>query len=397
MRERFVKGLSLAFLVRAPIAAVALLLSVTQYKYFGEEDIVNIAKILSYSSLFSILVLQALGSTYNLSLARLNDDDARRIHFRHSLLMVILILLVAVILSRVQYNLFFALILATSQALFQWFLSFLTVQAKNKALVLLSLLTSACVAILVVAMKNNVQLSLELFYMILIACYGVPGLFSLIYLSYLESKKDNPSKWRDYKSRFLEALSIFPLLSIVYWSFEFLPRLVSGPRQVEYNILMSIIIGFIGAVEVGLGQYFQKSYLLSSQSSVRQFFSFYIGMIKTYVVVYAGVVFCLILCIKILWPLLFSIPIEDNVELFWLLILLQIIRILNFSTFQFIYYHEKLKISIVFVGMIVLSVIMASAFSKNLIGLHSYVITNAILLIVVGILNIQKIKHSCES
>ena len=160
---------------------------------------------------------------------------------------------------------------------------------------------------------------------------------------------------------------------------------------------MSIIIGFIGAVEVGLGQYFQKSYLLSSQGSVRQFFSFYIGMIKTYVVVYAGVVFCLILCIKLLWPLLFSIPIEDNVELFWLLLVLQIIRILNFSTFQFIYYHEKLKMSVNFIIMIVLSVIMASAFSKNLIGLHFYVILNAILLFVVGILNVQKIKHSCES
>ena len=397
MSRDFIKRAITAFLIRGPFALAVFFMAINQNKYFSNEDIIILGEVLSSSVIFSIIFIQPLGNIFNKTIASINDESEKQF-VSSGLLLLILVLPIFIILPFSIFNHFivFSISLAIAQCSFQWSLSFLTVKDSKKVLILLPL----CVSVYFVFMSHLLfgieGLTISNWLTFLIISYALPSLFVLSPLfnwTFISNFKINIT---DFLKKMLKASSFYSVLALIYWFVEFFPRISSSFSNnfiLEFNVYMTIAIGFVGIVDIGLSQIFLKDYLILVNKDKKKFKSFFLRLIKSYLIIYSLVFIIVIFLLPYIWPIIFDANRFDDFNFFYFLFLVEISRILNFHSFNVFYYLGELKIiynSILF--MLITSVLLILLSYFQIISGILYLLLFFIMMSVLFVFNIKKVN-----
>lgn len=396
MRSNILRGLSLAFFVRAPIAFSVLYLSISQYKIFSDNDILNIGLVLSISSLYSIIFAQTIGNVYNKKIRDYLIKDGRKITIATLILIISVPFILSAPLFLTNSWVPYAIFVASSQALFQWVLSFFTVKGDHNKLLMSSFFTTILLCIITVLLNFEIISRLDVWYCLIGLSYILSFVSFIIQEKIIQvtgvSLKLFISEVKVLFQEILTSFSLFPILSLIYWFYEFYPRISGNHLSLDYNIYMTIIIGLVGAIEVGLGQYFQKAFLTHSSNGIKKFYSFFKEMIMSYSFIFILVIISAITLKPIYWNTFFKLNIDKTPLLFNLLVVSQCVRILNFLTFNSFYYLD-LKNRTNLCIMLIFTIGNVSLLALNVIDLIFYVIIFILITVFIGGLNFFKLKN----
>ena len=284
MSRNFIKEAIFAFFVRGPFAVAVFYASVTQNKFFSSDKIIFLGEILSFSVIFSIIFLQPLGNIFNKTIPSLFDYSIKKFVEPGIILITLILPLVILIPTFIlDHFICYSVALAISQASFQWTLSYLTVKNSRFKLILTSLIISIALFAVTYIFFNYYDLNVFSWIGLLILCYASPSIIILSRTFDLNFIKRLKINLIDFVKKFINAASFYSILSLIFWLVEFYPRLLNSFGYdfiANYNVYMTISIGLVGAIDIGLNQIFIKNYLELATSNKKKFKSFFTICLK---------------------------------------------------------------------------------------------------------------------
>ena len=111
----------------------------------------------------------------------------------------------------------------------------------------------------------------------------------------------------------------------------------------NFNVYMTISIGLVGAIDIGISQIFLKDYLKLVETNRVLFKSFFIRLIKFYFIVYIVIFLVLIILKDYYWNWFFDNTRFNNLEMFGFIFIVEICRIMCFHSYNVFYYLNKIK------------------------------------------------------
>ena len=391
-----IKKFLFAFIIKAPIALSVFYISVKQNKLFDTNNVLLIGSILSSSVLFSILFLQPLGNIYNKAIGQ--KEQYKINTFKDNRFLVLFLIIVITSLSLLlhnQFKLVISLNLATSQALYQWCISYLTVKKKTSQLFILSFILP--IELILISFFFNFEFnSVYTWLNLMIASYYIPSI--LIFIFNLKFDFEITNKWiflKNFLKSFLSSATFFTVLSILFWMLEFYPRkpnIFDESFTGQFNVYITFSIGLVGAIDIILGQVFLEKYLKLAASSKLKLKLFFYQVFKLYISIFILVTILMSLLNRLYWPLIFDKLRFNNVKFFIFIFILESLRILCFQTFNiFFYLNEVKKIKnniLIFITSIF--ILYLSNIYFNISG-NLYLISYGIISIIIIILNYKSL------
>ena len=397
MSRDLIKNFITAFLVRGPFALSVFYISITQNKNFSSSEIILLGEILSFSVIFSILFLQPLGNIFNKTIPSLVDESLKSFA-NAGLIILVLFFPIFFILPALYFKhfIFFSISLAVAQASFQWALSYLTVKDIKQTLISVSLVMSGILFLIAHFFFEFEGLSLKHWLSAIIISYLIPSSIILLPLLNFKFLKDFKFLFIDHLKKFLSAASFYSILSLIFWLVEFYPRLADSFGNefiTNFNVYMTISIGLVGAVDIGLSQVFLKDYLQLVETNRVLFKSFFIRLIKFYFIVYTVIFLVLIIFKEYYWNWIFDNTRFNNFEMFGFLFIIEICRIMCFHSYNVFYYLNKIKDiqnSVILLCLSSFSILLMSFF--EVVDGIQYLILFLILLCVILSYNLFKVN-----
>jgi hypothetical protein len=337
-----------AILVRAPIALVIFFVSIKQNSLFNSSQIITIGSILSSSVLYSILFLQPLGNIFNKIIGENHTEKITSvIDFRS--LIIFLFLSVTIISTIIFSNtiLFLAFNLATSQAIFQWCISYLTLKNKKSHLFALCFIL-ILELLLVLYFFNFAKQTVYEWAVFLILSYYLPSiLFFTINIKFRFALENLQNSLLLFLKLFISSASFYTVLAFFYWMLEFYPRISSSFGVYftsNFNVYMSFSIGLVGAIDTVLNQMYLKKYLHLAATDKPKLILYFKKIITFNTFIYLLVLLFLFIFNQYYWKYIFDINRFADYTFFYFIFFIEVIRILSFHSFNIYFYIDRLDL-----------------------------------------------------